>query len=74
MQTTDIRVTRPNRWRLKLAVKRFSIGQVGDHLNQALFNVDLLRPSSVPIVISGVLPLILLVQQVAHSSANNGGI
>jgi hypothetical protein len=71
---TDIRVIPPNRRRLKLAVKRLSIGQVVDHLNQALVNVDLLGSGSVPLIISGVLLLISLVQQVAHSGANNQGI
>jgi hypothetical protein len=62
MQTKDIRV------------KRFSIGQIVDHLNQAFVNVDRLGSGGLAIIISGVLLLISLVQHASHSGANNGGI
>ena len=72
MQTSDI--TNQDSRLLEPVVKRMSIGQVVDHFQRALINLELFGPGIGAIFISGALLLISLLQHAAHSGANKGVI
>ena len=73
MQTSDTLKHQDCRL-LEPVVKRVSVGQVVDHFQRALFNLELFGPGIGAIIISGAVLLISLLQHAAHSGANKGVI
>ena len=73
MQTSDTLKHQDCRL-LEPVVKRVSVGQVVDHFQRALFNLELFGPGISAIIISGALLLISLFQQACHYGTNKGVI
>ena len=74
MQTSDIGTRHQDCRLLEPVVKRVSIGQVIDHFQRALINLELFGLGIGAIIIIGALLLISLFQQAVHYGTNKGVI
>jgi len=74
MQTSVIGTKHQDCRLLEPVVKRVSIGQVVDHFQRALINLELFGPGIGAIIISGALLLISLFQPAEHCGTNRGVI
>jgi len=72
MQTTDIGTRHQDCRLLEPVVKRVSIGQVVDHFQRALINLEIFGPGIGAIIISAALLLISLFQQAGHCGTTRG--
>jgi hypothetical protein len=74
MQTSNLESQRQECPLLGPVFKRFSLIQIVDHFQRALFHIDRPGRGIGAVVISGLLLLISLFHQPAHPSAENGVI
>ena len=74
MQTLNLESRYQECCPIKRVAERISIGRVVDHLQGALFNLELFGPGSDEIVISSLFVLISFLHQWANSGAEKGVI
>jgi hypothetical protein len=74
MRTSNVESTHQECCLVRPVAERISIAGVVDHLQGALFNLELFGPGCAAIVISSLFVLISFLHQWAHSGAQKGVI